>query len=113
LLLAAIEWKQARRRRRLLGLALLAEVAHAIVWLWDELHGAPHGSWHPCGQCRRPIEEPSRAAYCSHACRSYARLERDAQANDPRIADRAERTLRAIRLQRLAEQDPRLAEVPF
>jgi hypothetical protein len=113
LVVAAIEWKQSRKRKRLLAVALLTQLVKAVGWLWDELHGAPHGPWHPCAQCHRPIEEPSRAAYCSHACRSYARLERDARANDPRIADRADRRLRALRLRELAAQDPQWVEVPF
>lgn len=35
-----------------------------------------HGSTHPCGQCGVPIGAPSRAVYCSPACRRYAQLER-------------------------------------
>jgi hypothetical protein len=31
---------------------------------------------HPCNQCGSPIGAPSRAAYCSPACRKYASLER-------------------------------------
>lgn len=115
LLLAAVEWKTAkpRQHRRLLGLAVANQLWRLLAWLWRELAGAPHRPWHPCAQCGRPIEAPSRAAYCSHACRGYARLERDAQADDPRIAGRAERRLRAIRLQQLAEREPAWVEVPF
>jgi hypothetical protein len=73
----------------------------------------PQSKWHPCAQCGTPIEEPSRAAYCSHACRTYARLERAALDHDPPIAARAERRLRNLRLRELADTDPRLEEVPF
>lgn len=31
---------------------------------------------HPCLQCGAPIGHPSRAVYCSPACRKYAALER-------------------------------------
>ena len=112
LLLGAVEWKTIRRRR-ILGLAVAGQLLRASRWLWCELTDTPHGPWHPCAQCGLPIDDRSQAAYCSHACRRYARLERDAQANDPRIADRAERRLRAIRLQTLADQNPDWAEVPF
>jgi hypothetical protein len=112
LTIAAVEWKQGRRRRRLLSLALILVLARAMAWLWRELRHVPHGRWHPCGQCCAPIEEPSRAVYCSHACRTYARLERAALDDDPRIATRAERRLRNVRLRELAN-DPQLKEVPF
>jgi hypothetical protein len=91
----------------------LAQLLRALRWVWCELTDTPHGPWHPCAQCGVPIGDRSRAAYCSHVCRRYARLERDAQANDPRIADRAERRLRAIRLQKLADQNPDWTDVPF
>jgi hypothetical protein len=79
--------------------------------LWRDLRGVPHGRWHPCAQCRAPIEEPSRAWYCSPGCRRFARLERDAEAFDPEIAERARERLR--RLQRQADTDPALVEIPF
>jgi hypothetical protein len=104
---------QKGRRRTPVALTIAAGLARAVTWLWRELHHQPHGRWHPCTQCGKPIEEPSQAAYCSHACRSYARLERDAQANDPRIADRAQRRLRTIRLRELADQNSTWDEVPF
>jgi hypothetical protein len=113
LALATWEWKIGKRRRRLVGIALVTLIARAIRWLWQELRGSPHGRWHACAQCGYPIEEPSRAAYCSHACRCYARLERDALDTDPRIAERAERRLRALRLRAIADGDPALVEVPF
>lgn len=113
LALAAVEWKHSRRRRRLGTLALALLLARAVLWLWRDIRAVPHGHWHPCAQCGRPIEAPSRAAYCSHLCRTYARVERNAQANDPRIAERAERRLRAIRLRDLADRDPQLEEVPY
>jgi hypothetical protein len=110
---AAVEWKHGRRRSCLLSLALILVLARAIGWLSRELRGLPHGRWHLCGQCGAPIEAPSRAAFCSHACRTYARLERDAVDNDPRIAARAGRRLRNLRLRELAEADPQLEKVPF
>jgi hypothetical protein len=113
LLVAAVEGMSSKRKREPVGLTLTVALARAVAWLWRELHEQPHGRWHPCSQCGKPIEEPSRAAFCSHACRSYARLERDAQANDPRIADRAERRLRTIRLQKQAAETPAWDEVPF
>jgi hypothetical protein len=100
-------------RRTFVGLVLAAALVRTVVWLWRELRDEPHRRWYPCAQCGRPIEEPSRAAYCSHSCRSYARLERDAQANDPRVADRAQRRLRAIDLRRRAGEDRGWDEVPF
>jgi hypothetical protein len=102
-----------RRCKTSVALTIVARLARAVTWLWRELHDQPHGRWHPCTQCGKPIEEPSRAAYCSHTCRSYARLERDAQAHDPRIADRAQRRLRAIRLREIADRNSTWDEVPF
>jgi hypothetical protein len=102
-----------RRRQQPAGLIAFLTLVTAVRWLWDELHDAPHRPWHPCAVCHRPIEEPSRAAYCSHECRTIARLERDALDNDPRIASRAERRLRNKRLRDLADQDADLEEVPF
>ncbi len=109
LALAALEWKTSRRRKkRLLGLLMAGLLARALLWLWRELRGLPHGRWHACAQCGGPIEEPSRAWYCSPVCRRYARLARDAAAFDPRVAERARRRLRDQ-----ADTDPRLAEIPF
>jgi hypothetical protein len=116
LTLAGMEIKRRGRkhgRQPVIGLILIGSLVSAIRWLWRELHGMPHRAWRPCTQCGAPIEAPSRRAYCSHACRSYARLERDALDNDPRIAARAERRLRNMRLRQLAVGDPRLDEVPF
>lgn len=110
--IAPFEWKYSRRQR-LVAVGVLVLLTHAARWLWRELHGTPHGPWHACTQCGVSIDDRSRAAYCSHTCRSYARLERDARANDPGIADRAERRLRARRLRRLADADPTLVEIPF
>jgi predicted nucleic acid-binding Zn ribbon protein len=108
LALAAVEWRQ--RHRRLLGLAVLGLLARAVVWLWQELRGLPHGRWHSCVQCGTPIEEPSRAEYCSPACRRVAQLERERGSSDAWIAERAEARLHA--LARTAT-DPALAEIPF
>ena len=110
LLLAAVEWKTGRRGRRLLGLALATLLLRAAVWLWRDLRGVPHGRWHPCAQCRAPIEEPSQAWYCSPGCRRYARLERDAAAFDLRIAERAQQRLQ---LREHMAVNPALTEIPF
>ena len=113
LAVGAMEWKRGKKRQRIIGLLLIALLIRTARWLWCELRGVPHAPWHPCAQCGRPIEEPSRASYCSQACRAYTRLERDAQANDPRIAERAERRLRNLRYRDAADSDPRFGEVPF
>jgi hypothetical protein len=110
---AAVEWKtSSRRRQRLLGVVLVAQLWRAVVWLWLELHGAPHRPWHPCTQCGRPIESPSRARCCSYACRCYARLERETKAAGW-IGARAEHRLAALRLRQLADERPEWNEVPF
>jgi hypothetical protein len=108
LALAAVEWKQ--RHRRQLGLAVLGLLAGAIVWLWQELHGLPHGRWHSCVQCGAPIAEPSRAEYCSPACRRTARLERERCSPDPWIAERAEA---GLHVPARTAADPAVAEIPF
>ena len=77
LALAAVEWKQTRRRGRVLSLALVLLILQVVQWLWAELRGSPHGGWHPCGQCGVPIAAPSQTEYCSPACRRYARLTRE------------------------------------
>jgi hypothetical protein len=111
LALAAVEWKHSRRKTpRLLGLALAGLLVRGLVWLWRDLQNLPHGDWHPCAQCGAPIEGPSRAWYCSPGCRRYARLERDARAFDPWMAERARVRLRALTR---AGTDPELAEIPF
>ena len=65
----AIEWKYSRRPSRLLSLALLgfARAGHRLVLAG--VRGAPARPWHPCAQCGAPIEAPSRAWFCSPACR--------------------------------------------
>ncbi len=113
LAMAGIEWKRSRRRGRMLSVLLLVLLARGARWLWLETRGIPHKAWHPCAQCGAPIEAPSRAAYCSHACRNYTRLERDALDTDPRIAERAERRLRNLRLRQLADTYQEWEEVPF
>jgi hypothetical protein len=116
LIVALVEWKlepRRIRRPRLIGLQLLNQLLSTSRWPWCELHGLPHGPWHPCAQCGRPIDAPSRAAYCSPACRGYARLERDALDNDPRIVEQARRRLRNLHLRDLADNDPDLHEVLF
>ena len=111
LVLTAMEWKYSRRRNRLLSSALIGLLARAVVWLWQEMRGLPHGRWHPCAQCGAPIEAPSRAWYCSPACHRYARLERDARSPDPWLAERAETRLRLVWSASVA--DPESSEIPF
>ena len=111
LVLAAVEWKYSPRRSRLLSLALFGLLARALLWSWQELRGLPHGPWHPCAQCGAPIEAPSRAWYCSPACRRYARLERDARSPDPWLAERAESRLRLVWSASVA--NPESSEIPF
>lgn len=108
---AAVEWKYSRRPNRLLSLAVAALLLRAVVWLWEELWGTPHGRWHPCAQCGVPIEAPSTACYCSPWCRRYARLERDARSPDPWRAERAETRLRLVWSANAA--DPESSEIPF
>lgn len=107
---AAIEWKYSRRPNRLLSFAVMGLIVGAVLWLWQELSGTPHGPWHPCAQCGAPIEAPSRAWYCSPLCRRYARLERDARSPDPWLAERA-----SVRLRLFARPtvDPASSEIPF
>jgi hypothetical protein len=116
LAIALIEARYAnnsRRRSRPLGVISVIALANAVRWLWDELHDAPHHPWHACAQCGWPIEEPSRASYCSHQCRQLAQLERRALDSNPAIAARAARRLRNLRLRELVDSDPQLQEVPF
>jgi hypothetical protein len=108
---AMFEWKYSRRRTRLLSLAVAGLLVRAVVWLWQEFRGLPHGRWHPCAQCGAPIESPSRAWYCSPACRRYARLERDARSPDPWLAERSAAQLRTV--SRIAAPDPELSKIPF
>jgi hypothetical protein len=114
--IVTIEWWQRNKRHKrhsLVSVLLLTMLLRTAHLLWCKLRDIPRGKWHPCAQCGHPIEEPSRAAYCSHVCRTYARLERDTLDRDPRIATRAERRLRNLRLRQLADTDPQLQEVPF
>jgi hypothetical protein len=114
--IATIEWWQRNnhhKRHALMSVSLLTMLLRTAHVLWCKLRHIPRSKWHPCAQCGHPIEEPSRAAYCSHACRTYARLERDALDHDPRISARAERRLRNRRLRALADGNPELQEVPF
>lgn len=111
LVFTAVEWRHSRRHSRLLSLTLLGLLARAAVWLWQELRNLPHSEWHPCAQCGAPIEAPSRAWYCSPACRRYARLERDARSPDPWLAERSTARLRTLSL--VAAADPESSEIPF
>jgi hypothetical protein len=111
LAVAAVEWKYTHRQNRVLSLALLGLLARWLIWLWQEMRGLPHGWWHPCAQCGAPIQAPSRAWYCSPACRRYARLERDARSPNPWLAERAETRLRLVT--RANAADPASSEIPF
>ena len=111
LALAVVERRTTNRRKNLPGVALTRLLARAAVWLWRDLRGIPHARWHPCAQCGKPIEEPSRASSCSPLCRRHARLERDAEGFDPLIAERAARRLRDVRGE--VPIDPTLSEIPF
>ena len=107
--LALIESRSSVRRRGV-ALAALRLLAGALAWAWRQLRGLPRPGWHPCAHCGSPIEPPSRACYCSPACGRNARLQRDLQAFDPRVAERAQRRLR---LREEADLDPELLEIPF
>jgi hypothetical protein len=104
---AVLRPSRTKQRRELAPLSILFGTARAVRWLWLELHGLPHRSWHPCAQCRRPIEVPSRAWYCSPNCRRWARWERDARGGDE-LAH-----ARIARASRLADMDALMGEVPF
>jgi hypothetical protein len=111
LVVGAFEWKSSRRPNRLLAFAVAALLLRAAAWLWEELWNHPHGQWHPCAQCGAPIEAPSRAWYCSPACRRYAGLKRDVRSPDPWLAERAETRLRLV--WNASAADPDLSEIPF
>lgn len=107
LAMAAVEWKYGKHRNCILGVLLAALLARTALWLWRELRDVPHGRWHPCAQCGAPIEHPSRAWYCSPACRRYARLRRYAAGGDE------DAQAQLARLRHPASYDPALAKVPF
>jgi hypothetical protein len=80
LVLVSRHRRDSRRRRRGIG---VAELVIALVAANYGLRRQGRGfgpSWHPCEQCGHPIDKPSRARYCSEACRRYARLRRAAAA---------------------------------
>jgi hypothetical protein len=73
----------ALRRRRRGGRSSFASALLGLLaaYLGLRRQGRSWGpSWHPCEQCGAPIDRPSRARYCSQACRRYARLRREAAA---------------------------------
>ena len=109
LALALIE-SRSRRRRRGVALIALAMLVAALAWTWRELRGLPCPGWHPCARCGFPIEPRSQACYCSPACRRNARLERDARAFDPHLAEREKRRLR---LREQAALDPEPTDIPL
>jgi len=104
LIIAAL---QEPSRRRSLPLGVLRNLWDAVAWSWRQLHRMPRPGWRPCEQCGFPIEPPSRARFCSPACRRYGRLPRLAAGGDERAAARHDR------LRRLADLDPALTEIPF
>jgi hypothetical protein len=106
-LLTIAALQERRPRRRSLPLSVLQHVWDAVVWSWRQLHRQPRPGWHPCEQCGFPIEPPSRARFCSAACRRYGRLRRLAAGGDERAAAGYER------LRRRADLDPALTEIPF
>jgi hypothetical protein len=105
LLIAALQEQRPRRRSH--PLRVLQNIWDALAWSWRQLHRLPRPGWHPCEQCGFPIEPPSRACFCSKACRRYGRLRLRAASGDERAAARHER------LRRLADLDPALTEIPF
>ena len=52
------------------------EIVASALGIVNVLFGRPQRGWHPCLQCGVPIEPPSRAEFCSPACRRYDRLRR-------------------------------------
>lgn len=70
----------------------------------------PAPGWHPCEQCGRPIESPSRARFCDAGCRRIGRLKLQAPLNErARLAlERVERQ-RALPAGASAQTD----EIPF
>lgn len=64
------------------GFVLERELLSGLIGylLGSRPRGRTGPSWHPCEECGAPIDRPSRAAYCSAACRSYARQRRAARA---------------------------------
>jgi hypothetical protein len=105
--IAAVERMHDRRRKRLVGLMLASLFMRALAWLWRDLFGMPHGRWHACLQCGMPIVAPSRACYCSTACRRYARLERYAAGGDEQERERLALPFSS------SDVDPALADIPF
>ena len=112
LVLALLERRSGRRRRGV-ALAGFAMLVVALAWAWRELRGLPCPGFHPCAACGALIARPSRACYCSPACRWYARLEGEARAFDPHVAERAAQRLRRLCRREQADLDPELADIPF
>jgi hypothetical protein len=102
-----------RRRRQLWSVLLFVFLLRTAHSLWRSLRRIPNRPWHPCAQCGKPIQAPSRAKYCDNVCRKYARLERAALDDDTRVAAHAERRLRNMRFRELALTNSAWDEVPF
>jgi hypothetical protein len=86
-LLALVSRSRPRSRRRRASPGV-AELVLALVAARYGLRrqGRSFGpSWHPCEECGHPIDRPSRAHYCSDACRRYARMRRSA--GDPELTE--------------------------
>jgi hypothetical protein len=102
LVVAILQERRPRRRSR--PLRVLRNFWDAAAWSWRQLLRLPGSGWHPCEQCGFPIEPPSRARFCSAACRRYGRLRRLAASGDEQAAARYDR------LRRLADLDPALTD---
>lgn len=72
--LSFVRHKSGMRRRRSSNRKTLLEVAGAGA-VGILVGRKTKSSTHPCGQCGAPIGTPSRAVYCSPACRDYKRRE--------------------------------------
>ena len=88
----------ARRRRPGKGVAIaLVESTFALAlsaFGLTRTRGRIGPAWHPCENCGAPIDLPSRAAYCSQACRRDANI-RSRAALDGWIVGGEEPPLRA------------------
>lgn len=77
---AGIRPPRRRGSRTMIALALESTLALVLSAFGLRRRGGRIGpSWHPCENCGAPIEKPSRAAYCSQACRRDANIRARAQ----------------------------------
>jgi hypothetical protein len=78
-LIVVLSGRRGGRRRRSRGVPLVELVALVSAIYGLRRQGKSFApSWHPCEECGAPIDRPSRANYCSAACRRYARMRREA-----------------------------------